>query len=400
MKLYYVALFFGFCTLNINLVQSQSITPIKSSNNCQFTVSDVFFEAAADYGGRISSFKIEDNEILFNDKSNGASTWGSVLWPSPQSEWNWPPIETLDSKAYNFEIQGNRCRMTSEISSTIKMSFIKDYYAAIEDTSITIVYKIINESSSTKKNAAWEVTRVPPSGLFFYPTGDASATSGLSEYVNEISGYSWYANQESDNGGQKFFADGSQGWYAHINADGYIFIKQFVDVANDKHAPGENEIELWLNSDKAYMELENQSVYATIPAGDTLKYVLKWYLRKLPDTLTVEAGNLALVDFVEKTISDSVSDPDPGTETGTEIDLTSNLAEMQIWPNPATNYINVNTNSTRLSSVKIYTISGQLLVNETVLNNGNVNISYLKKGLYLVKIETESKIRTRQLVVE
>ena len=398
MRLYYLALSFGLCTLNTLTVQSQSITPIKSDNNCQFVVGDIFFEAAADYGGRISSFKIEDNEILFNDKSNGASTWGSVLWPSPQSEWNWPPIETLDSKPYTFEVQENRCRMTSNIASGIKMRFIKDYYAAIEDTSITIVYKIINEGNSTKNNAAWEVTRVPPSGLFFYPTGDASATSGLSEYVDEIDGHSWYTNQESDNGGQKFFADGSQGWYAHINADGYIFIKQFVDVANDKHAPGENEIELWLNSDKAYMELENQSAYAGIPAGDTLKYILKWYLRKLPDTLTVEAGNLALVDFVEKTIGDSVSDPDTGT--GTEVDQAPNLSEMYIWPNPASNYIKINTNSTSLSSVKIYTISGQLLANDSVLNNGTLNISHLKKGIYLIKIETDSNISTRRLVVE
>jgi len=398
MKLLYKGLLVSICIFNSNTIFSQSVTPVVNNNFCQFTVGNVFFEAAALQGARISSFKIDDTEIIYNNQTNGASTWGSVMWSSPQSEWNWPPIETLDSKPYTFEVQDNRCRMTSEVSTKLKMRFVKDYYAASEDTSITIVYKIVNEGTATKHNAVWEITRVLTAGLFFYPTGEGSATNGLSEYVQEINGYSWYQNQVSDNGQQKFFADGSLGWYAHVTADRNIFIKQFVDVPNASHAPGENEIELWLNGDKAYIEMENQSAYEDIPVGDSLKYVVKWYLRKLPDTLSVEAGNLALVDFVTKTIGDAVSDPDTSTNIGTKISMTKSTANVRLSPNPAYDYIQIIDDSKRVYYVEVFNISGQLLFAQTAKSNDSINISHLNKGAYLIKLKTDDKISTLNFI--
>jgi len=399
MKLFYIGILVSICTSYSNAIFSQSVTPVNNDNNCQFTVGNVFFEAAALQGARISSFKIDDTEIIFNDQTNGASTWGSVMWSSPQSEWNWPPIETLDSKPYTFEVQDNRCRMTSEISSKLKMRFVKDYYAASEDTSITIVYKIVNEGTAAKHNAVWEITRVLTAGLFFYPTGEGSATNGLAQYVQEINGYSWYQNQDSDQGQQKFFADGSQGWYAHVTADKNIFIKQFVDVANEEHAPGENEIELWLNGDKAYIEMENQSAYEEIPVGETLKYVVKWYLRKLPDNISVEAGNLALVDFVTNTIGDSVTDPDTSTyNPNTKISISKSTINLRISPNPATNYIQIIDDSKQVYYVEVFNISGQLLFAQTAKSNDSINISHLNKGAYLIKLKTDNKISTLNFI--
>ena len=39
--------------------------------------------------------------------------FGSTFWPAPQSEWNWPPIATYDSKPYTAVVQGNSVKLTA-----------------------------------------------------------------------------------------------------------------------------------------------------------------------------------------------------------------------------------------------------------------------------------------------
>ncbi len=392
-----LTLLLGFVITSPKLY-SQTITPVVDASGCQFAVGNTAFSVIVD-GGRVSSYKIDDKEFLFTDENyGGGNLWGAVLWSSPQSEWNWPPITTLDSKPYTIEAQGNRCRMISDIDSKMKMRFIKDFYAASEDTSITVVYKMINEGTTTKHNALWELTRVPTTGFFFFPTGEGSATSGLATYVQEKNGYSWYNNQLTDVGGQKFFADGKMGWDAFINEDHYILIKQFVDVPNDKHAPGENEIELWLTSDYAYMELENQSSYESIPAGDTIKYIVKWYLRKLPDTMTVEVGNTALADFVTHTIGNEVTDPDPGT--GTAVSENFNAENIALYPNPTKASFSIHDNLNKELRVEVYNLAGQLLQRINTQPDKSIDVSMLDAGLYIIKIQTETSTLTQRLVIK
>lgn len=56
-----------------------------------------------------------------------------------------------------------------------------------------------------------------------------------------------------------------------------------------------------------------------------------------------------------------------------------------IFPNPATDYINLNT-AANISFIEIYNLNGQLQIKQTV-NSSKVDISKLAKGCYLTKIK-------------
>jgi hypothetical protein len=76
------------------------------------------------------------------------------------------------------------------------------------------------------------------------------------------------------------------------------------------------------------------------------------------------------------------------------------IAGLNMYPNPVTNgnlYISTDNNSAK--SVEIYDILGKQVLNAKVSNN-TVNVSNLKGGAYIVKIDEDGKTATRKLIIE
>lgn len=69
--------------------------------------------------------------------------------------------------------------------------------------------------------------------------------------------------------------------------------------------------------------------------------------------------------------------------------------ELEIYPNPAKNNINVSASG----KMYIYDINGKLLFHDNNFESGNINISTLTPGIYLIKIISEEKVQTRKFVV-
>ena len=95
-----------------------------------------------------------------------------------------------------------------------------------------------------RRRAPWQITRVGPGGLTFYPSGDGSfPPSNLG--VRDALGVTWYdydAAAITDH--QKHFADGREGWLAHVDGDA-LLVKTFAAVPRAAHAPGEAQIEIY-----------------------------------------------------------------------------------------------------------------------------------------------------------
>ena len=88
-----------FIALNTS---AQDITPQQNGDLYSFQVADMYFEVDQNFGSRISSLKLGDNEVMFVNRDYADPIlWGSTLWPAPQSVWNWPPSTTLDSDPYS-----------------------------------------------------------------------------------------------------------------------------------------------------------------------------------------------------------------------------------------------------------------------------------------------------------
>lgn len=67
-----------------------------------------------------------------------------------------------------------------------------------------------------------------------------------------------------------------------------------------------------------------------------------------------------------------------------------NKSKVQVYPNPATDILNVSNVSAK-TSYKIFSITGQL-VSTGNINNGEVNVSQLTKGVYIISFEDNATV--------
>jgi hypothetical protein len=136
---------------------------------------------------------------------------------------------------------------------------------------------------------------MPASGLAFWPTG--SAPTGDKPLRSESAlGHSWCAPSETP-GEAKLFADGAGGYLAYALGD-RLLVKQFQDQPATAAAPGEAEIELYVNPDHSYVEVENQGAYGSIAPGRSVTWKVVWYVRQV----SAGASRADLVAFVERTL--------------------------------------------------------------------------------------------------
>lgn len=279
--------------------------PIQNGDLFSIRSGNLYFEVDASFGGHVSSFKVDDHELLYFSGIPGDYLVGSTLWPSPQGVWDWPPSAELDREGYEAEISGNTIQMTSRKDPASGLVFQKKFTANEKRRSIDITYVIINKGKEAYEVAAWAVTRVPAAGsLTFFPKGETEVwgTNSFEDTTEVKDEIIWYKQRKSNPTQEKFFSDGSEGWLAHVNKDKYLFVKSFEDVPADQMAPEEGEIEIYYKNEEELIELENQSAYVKIPPGGSFKYKVKWYAVKLPTTMDVSVGSKELVDFVERMI--------------------------------------------------------------------------------------------------
>ncbi len=81
------------------------------------------------------------------------------------------------------------------------------------------------------------------------------------------------------------------------------------------------------------------------------------------------------------------------TTTTNETSIAEN--EMNIYPNPFSDFINIESDFSNLGVKKLYTVSGQLLI-ET--ESVNLNTENLPSGLYILNIENEATTESYKLI--
>jgi hypothetical protein len=77
-------------------------------------------------------------------------------------------------------------------------------------------------------------------------------------------------------------------------------------------------------------------------------------------------------------------------------------SEINIFPNPAHNKIEIKSEKLKVEGVWIYNIQDQQMMSTTFLNQNSVEIdvSMLPKGIYIVKINCEAGLVNRKLVIQ
>jgi hypothetical protein len=72
-----------------------------------------------------------------------------------------------------------------------------------------------------------------------------------------------------------------------------VFIKLYPVIAPGTAAPGEENVEMYANPEKTYIELENQGAYQRLPPNGSLQYEVKWMARRLPAAISADRNGRA-----------------------------------------------------------------------------------------------------------
>ena len=258
----------GVCFFFVMYAQEERSTAVT------LRVDDATMTVDPARGGKILSLKYQEQEVL--SQSRFPESFGSTFWTSPQKEWNWPPVAEFDKQPYEVVQRADgRLTISSPVSERLGMSVGKDFAIDASNHAFVITYSIRNEGTEARSVAPWEITRVTNTGglIFFAPT-DSIWPAGLMDF--QLSdGAAWYETDEAPRN-RKVNADGS-GWLAYC-ADGLLLVKKFQDLQPEQPAPGEAEVQVYVNRGKTYIELESQGAYTLLQQGESLSWTVRWYL--------------------------------------------------------------------------------------------------------------------------
>jgi hypothetical protein len=219
------------------------------------------------------------------------------LWVSPQSDWGWPPPKEIATSSYRTRIEDRILVLEGRTYPKLEIAVTKRVSMDPRCDCAVLEHTLTNRGTVPHKTAPWLNSRMRPGGLTLYPTsGPVLAASTLNLDTSGDITFFQHDRQPRPSG-MKSFADSRDGWLAHADGD-LLFVQSFPDVPKEQQAPGEAEIELYVDGGGRFVEIEQQGPYAEIPAGGSVTWTVRWYLRKIPAGVEVKAQSRALVDLV------------------------------------------------------------------------------------------------------
>lgn len=247
-------------------------------------------------GACILAFSLGGRSVIV-PREESPEAYGSTLWTSPQSDWQWPPPPEIASAAWNAEVEGSALVLTSATSPKLHLSAKQRIWGDSKAGALVIEVSLRNHGSETRRAAPWQNTRVRPGGLTFY-AGAEPAVSDAGHRLEPAEGIVWLEHEPRKvTQSYKLFGDGNEGWIAQVDGD-LVFVKVFPDVPPGAQATGEAEIEIYVHGSGKFVEVEQQGSYVPIAPGAESHWTVEWLVRKLPRGLEVRPGSADLVRFV------------------------------------------------------------------------------------------------------
>lgn len=128
-------------------------------------------------------------------------------------------------------------------------------------------------------------------------------------------------------------------------------------------------------------DLENSSITVTENIATSLKFSAGDPLEQNTTTITNNLNGLASVNHCFGAIG-----------------IEEEKSEFKVYPNPATDYVNIEFNSAEDNRVKITNASGSIVFND--INPGYICLSDFSSGIYLIQFKNEKEIITKRLVIQ
>ena len=252
-------------------------------------------------GARIVNLAWQGNQMLL-EANPAIPNFGSTFWTAPQSRWGWPPPAALHFDPYRATRAGDSLTLTGTIGEESRYQAIKTIRYDTTAEAFTLRYTLINHADTARAVGPWEVTVVPAGGITFFgehPIASPLPSSTLSFSDTLGVRFLRYPPADTIPVKQKIFDFEQGGWLAHVTDDGLLLIKQFASVPADSVAPGQGKVEIFVNIQSGYLELENHGAYQTLEPGERMLYRVRWFLRKLPEGIPNDHISPALISLVQ-----------------------------------------------------------------------------------------------------
>lgn len=248
-------------------------------------------------GGRLASMRYRDRERLFVDTGRDAANWGSTLWISPQTLWDWPPPDAFDNLPYTVLSKADEVALTGPVDQQKTGLRIEKTFALSAGDRVDIRYALSNSKGKPVQAAAWEVTRVPIRGLVLFATESDPLWWSFGGFpFQQVGGITWVDLRQSELSEGKLNANG-RGWIAWVDGRD-LFVKRYQDLRAEQQAPKEAETQLYI-SPRGYMELEAQGEYREIASGQSISFSTQWQWYPLPAGVEVDVDSPSLVTYLQ-----------------------------------------------------------------------------------------------------
>ena len=285
----------------LNACTGGNTTTIDKLDNGYYSIihKNLSFTINPALGARVISAKVEDKELLLQERGE-LLNWGSTFWPSPQSNWNWPPPHAFQFGAYIPEITNDRLILKSEVDPKMGMQTVKTFTFNEKKNCLEIEYQILNDTDSILRVGPWEIVCVPAIGSkVFFPMGTSPKDISSSLEFTKTDGIGWFDfDKENLESNHKLFNNSLEGWLAHINGQRVLFIKTFELVPAEDLPPGQGNVEVYVSKQMEYIELENHGKFTELAPHESLQYTTQWYISDLPESIADTVFSYALIEQV------------------------------------------------------------------------------------------------------
>ena len=244
-------------------------------------------------GGRIVEFSLDGwNALATREESPLA--YGSSFWPSPQRDWDWPPPPELDRLSWTPSSEGSVISLASATFTPLGLA--ARVRVRFEAGCVRIDYTLENRGTVPRRVAPWQNNRVRPGGLTFHPVHGPAALPPSTLEPRLEGGVAWLLHDpKTMTENRKSFADGAEGWLAHVE-NGRLFVVSWDEVPRERQAPGEAEVELYVDRTGLFVEIEAQGPYDELAPQTSLAWTVRHSLERLPPDVRAEPGSRALVE--------------------------------------------------------------------------------------------------------
>ena len=237
-------------------------------------------------GGRLASFTHAGKELLKTTRDADDLQWGSTVWTSPQSAWNWPPEATFDRNAFTVqEATASSVTLVSGVDPATKLQLTKTFIFSTSGKGglhLGATYNLFNRGDQPVGRGLWENTRLPYGGDYLFVV-DSMRVDKLADNFATRGDATVVTLQPGDGQKGKLFIRPTKGkatWaYNGLRLRKLWYLNPDYDVA-----PGQAPLEIYLDAESGFTEFEIQGVYKEIQPGEGVGLSVDWQVVELVET--------------------------------------------------------------------------------------------------------------------